>query len=296
MATIDLRELPPNDLVLHFGGRVGEIDALTFSNALIGLAEAIQEINRQVNPGVALEVTIDGVGPGSFRAHLKSRAKVLAGLLKKFSKELVIALLVSYVMEKSGGDKIKIEVNEDVVVIQHGSDRIIMPKEVWQAQWSMPHKERVDRHIAKAFSAMEADSSVTGFGFARNLNDEKPLALIPREDFFRLSSPIAVDDGDTKVTDEESDLTVMKAVFQRGNRKWEFIWKGIRISAPITDPTFFDRLANREFSFAQGDQIHTILRIHQRRDELSGVFVNEWYEVIAVLGETRRPRQPDLGL
>jgi hypothetical protein len=48
MPDIDLRNLPSDEFVLHFGGRPNEVDAFTFSNSLIAIAEALQEINRQI--------------------------------------------------------------------------------------------------------------------------------------------------------------------------------------------------------------------------------------------------------
>jgi len=46
---------------------------------------------------------------------------------------------------------------------------------------------------------------------------------------------------------------------------------GIRISAPIKSDEFFDKLATREYDFSQGDVLDVTLRVHQVRDEISGV-------------------------
>jgi hypothetical protein len=58
MADIDLGSLSPSDIVLHFGGRPNEVDAFTFSNSLIAFAEAISEINGQINENYSIEITI----------------------------------------------------------------------------------------------------------------------------------------------------------------------------------------------------------------------------------------------
>ena len=92
---------------------------------------------------------------------------------------------------------------------------------------------------------------------------------------------------------DQRDL-VLKAVFQRGPRKWEFVWNSIRISAPIRDDTFFHKLASREYAFAQGDVLDATLRVYQHRDEITGVFINERYEVVQVHDLIKRPRQDAL--
>jgi hypothetical protein len=80
MADIDLRELPASDVVLHFGGRPNEVDAFTFSNALIALSDALRELNNQINDNFIIEITIEGVGPGSFRAKIGTKLKSLGGI------------------------------------------------------------------------------------------------------------------------------------------------------------------------------------------------------------------------
>ncbi len=78
MAEIDLRALSQNDVVLHFGGRPNEVDAFTFSTSLVALSEALLELNRQINPSLSIEITIEGIGPGSFRAKIGTKLKSLA--------------------------------------------------------------------------------------------------------------------------------------------------------------------------------------------------------------------------
>jgi hypothetical protein len=44
--------------------------------------------------------------------------------------------------------------------------------------------------------------------------------------------------------------TVIKFVFEKGTRKWQFVWNQIKIYAPITDDEFFIKLASCEYIFA----------------------------------------------
>lgn len=294
---IDLRDLPEDEFVLHFGGRTHEIDAVTFSQALLGMAGALQEVNRQLYPEVPMEVTIDAVGPGSFRARVKNKPKQQEGLFD--AKDIVSGLVVGVILltiQQAVADKPKITVSPEYVIVEDGHDRTIVPRQIWDAQSSLPNKPQVKRHLSKTFTALEDDPSVTDFGILRHMKDEQGVAILPREEFARVARPSEEETPPSRELDEPTPLTVVKAVFQRGTRKWEFIWKGHRISAPITDESFFDRLAAREFWLAQGDELDAVLRIHQRFDDLNQVYVNEHYEVVAVHDVRHRERQAPISL
>lgn len=136
MADIDLAAFAGDEFVLHFGGRPSEVDAYTFANSLIAFSEAIREINKQLNPGTNLEITIDGIGEGSFRVRLKAGLRFLTALLRsqtavEVAKLLVIPIFVNLIYEKFISDDTKVVINDDSVIIQKGADRIIVPRAVY---------------------------------------------------------------------------------------------------------------------------------------------------------------------
>jgi len=296
MTTIDLREFDDDGFVLHFGGRTHEVDALTFGNALVALAEAVRAINQEVNPGFSIEIAIDAVGPGSFRARLKTKKNSLKNLFSGgIPRDILVALLSTFLWEKviSPDEPPKVIVNDDAVIIEHGRDRIIVPKEAYEAKKQVEASSAVNRHVARAMEVMESDPSVENFGIARGLHDPKPVIDFPRELFpvIRQNAAPRGEDGKRKV-DYDTEISVHKAVFERSLRKWEFIWKGFRISAPILDQSFFDRLEKREVAIKQGDAFKAKLRVHQTFDKMTGNWINEKYEIVEV-GEllSRRPDQ-----
>ena len=295
MATIDLRNLSGNDFVLHFGGRPNNVDAFTFANSLLSISEALREINLQVNPDFSIEIAIDAVGTGSFRARLKTKAKKLTKLLRSPMKEIIVGLLTAFLYDKAFGDKIQVVVNDDSYVVEHGSDRIILPREVYTAKQKLRAPERVDSHISRAFTVLDSDKSISEFGITNKLTDKVPLVRIPRSSFPTLAQPIVLerDDENHRFREVNATLVIVKLVLEKSNRKWQFIWNGHKISAPITDETFFVRLAAREFEFAQGDALEAVLGIHQVRDEATGAFINERYEVARVISKIPAYKQPD---
>lgn len=296
MTTIDLREFDDDGFVLHFGGRTHQVDALTFGNALVSLAEAIRAINQEVNPGYALEIAIDAVGPGSFRARLKTAKTSLRNLFSgSITRDIVVSLLATFLWEKVINSELPptIIVNEDSVVIEHGSDRIIISKEAFDQKAKVDRNPGVNKYVARAMEAMENDPSVTSLGIARGLHDREPVIEFSRDAFPIIrSNAVPPPEKGTRHQDHSAVLTVHKAVFERSSRKWEFIWNGFRISAPIIDDTFFDRLESRQVSLQQGDAFEATLRVHQVFDRMAETWLNDWYEVISV-GElvARKPEQ-----
>jgi hypothetical protein len=296
MTTTDLSTFDDDGFVLHFGGRTHEVDALTFGNALISIAEAVRAINQEVNPGFSLEIAIEAVGPGSFRARLKTAKRTLKNLFSgSVPRDIIIALLSTFLWEKviSPETPPKIIVNDDSVIIEHGNDRIIVPREAYDAKKKVGASPAVNRHIARAMEVMESDPSVESFGIARGMRDPEPLLEFPRSAFalIRQHALPRPEDG-RRYEDHDVVVSVHKAVFERSARKWEFIWNGFKISAPILDQTFFDRLEARTVAIKQGDAFKAVLRIHQTFDKMSGNWINERYEIMAV-GEliSRRPDQ-----
>lgn len=297
MADMDLQSLADGEFVLHFGGRPREVDAFTFSSSLIAISEAIQEINRQINPDYSIQISIDGVGTGSFRAKLKTTSKSLVGLFKhRYTETIILGVLTTFICNKIWpADQIKIIVTDDAYIVQHGSDRVILPKEFAEAQKRISNPKAIDKHVARTFAVLQDDPSVTDFGFANHIHDEKPFAIIPQSDFAKLSE-VADDDKDDgrEVHEERTKVTVLKAIFERSSRRWQFVWNGIKISAPIKNDIFFDRMASREYEFGQGDILDVTLRITRVRDEMTGVFVNEKYEIMDVHGLEKSLKQSSL--
>jgi hypothetical protein len=302
MADFDLRSLPENEIVLHFGGRPNEVDAFTFSNALIAFGEALQEINRQLNPDTKISVSIDGMGAGSFRAKIKTSSKFLGALFKSaaptITSGVVIGVLTNIVYGMAFPNKENITITDNEVIIQNGADRIIVPRNMHDATQKLTNSRLIEKHVGRAFSAMEEDPSVTDFGILAEITDHLSLAVIPRESFEQIAAARFDEepgqDGRRYRDHTHTILTIVKAVFQRGNRKWEFVWNSHKISAPIKDEEFFTKLANREILFGQGDELDVTLRAYQTFDDINAVWINEYFEVIKVFDVRRKARQPRL--
>jgi hypothetical protein len=284
--TIDLRELSDDSFVVHFGGRFSEVDATTFSRALLALTDTIQAVNQEVNPGYAVEIVFEAAGAGSFRACLKILKKPLGNL---FSADTVRDILIGLIGAAIWELAIKPEqppviiVNTDAVIVEQDGQRIVISKEAQEARERIERSPAVKKNIAKTMEVLNEDQSITSFGFTPAIKDKAPLLNIPRPLFAVVQErAMPLDEDKLRFVEEPARLTVVKAIFERSTRKWEFIWNGFKISAPIRDPQFFDRLLRKEVTLKHGDTFDAVIRIQQKQDPFSGAWLNESYEVMQV--------------
>lgn len=183
------------------------------------------------------------------------------------------------------------------MIIERGNDRIIVPRAAYDAARSLPNKPAVRAHIAKAMTVVSSDDNVESFGIYRDLkHDSSPLILIPRSDFDRVREIELADDPMRRHKDEKATLNVLKAVFQASNRKWEFVWNGVKISAPIEDAVFLTDLLQRRYLIGNGDALEVDLRISQRWDSVSSVWLNDGYAVMKVYSHLPATPPDQIGL
>jgi hypothetical protein len=130
----------------------------------------------------------------------------------------------------------------------------------------------------------------------RSLDDERPPIEIPRNRFPMIQSSVEEIPLETREIIETTDVEILRAILERSKRRWEFVWGGVRIPAPVLDSSFYDRFIAHEITIAPGDKLKVRLKIKQRRLLDAGVYVNESYEVVEVLGHIPKPRQRSLDM
>jgi len=299
---IDLRDFSDDSFVIHFGGDRHGMDATTFAHALTGFTEALRSINRELEPGYDLDVIIEAVGPGSFRARLRAVRKSAENLFTAktagyVAGNIALGVLTTILTDKMFPDEPPtININVDGVTVVHKGTTVIISKEVFDAKKKVEKSAPVKRHIAETMEAVNRDPHVTSIGITRRLDDPVPEFDIPRVLFPTIiAATRPPEDTKDRTIEVEAQLTVKTAILERSRRKWEFYWNGITIPAPIADPTFFDRLIGLEISLQHGDTFSSILRIRQVRDELTGAWKNKSYEVLKVFDVIhRRGEQPGI--
>lgn len=277
--------------VLHFDTDRHEINAYALATSLVGLANAIKEANAIVNPGHSIEVVVERLEDGSFRAIIKTIAKKAKNIFShEASKAIIYGLIATWIYENTLGadDEPTIIINDNSVEIRSGEKIIIVPKEIYEAKMAVERSERFENSMGQVFSGALLDKDITGFKITPTGNWPQ-LPAIPRHQFQVLIERHAPDDANTII--EDAHLEISRAILARGRRKWEFYWRGIRISAPVLDESFFDDFFAHSITIAPGDVLHAALKIHRRVDPDSGIMINTKYEIVQIYQHIPRHTQ-----
>lgn len=296
MAELRIAEFE-NTIVLYFQTPEPRVNAYALAATLIALADSAKAAARTLNSGVEIEIVVEALKSGSFRAKVTAIARE-AGLFVKNQvvTNVIIGVLAAYVYDHTLAKKGSVEVivQTDEVIVVSGGDRIVIPRDIYEAKQLVEKEPTFARSIDRMLSSTVLDDRVSGFGLVPSLDSPPPEVVLNREELeIRDSSD---EDPKTRVVEEDADLYIVKAIMERSTRKWEFKWHGMNISAPIKDPDFYDDFAKHNFTIAPGDEFQARIAIHQKRDDLSGVYSNTKYEVLHVYRHISRPKPGNLAL
>lgn len=304
MGTVDLRALEGDQVVIHYGGTLKSVDAYTFANSLIAFADIVRSVSETLDPGPRIEVRVEALGEGSFRAVIKRIPTEFTGFLKRATENLFFAYVAYLIIEAVHGrpDATQIQINKDEVIITRGRDKIIVPRVVYERTPKLKENPEVAENIARTFEVIEEDNAVENFGITPRVSDVEPLVQVPRDEFPRLAhrdlTLALTEAGNTGLNErKEKAILVILKLWLRGSttKKWSFEWNGVPISATIKDMEFIGRLERRELLIGSGDAIEVELRYIQHFDEKIGIYVNDMrtFEVTKVLKVIQRESQRD---
>ncbi|MDP1774383.1 MAG: hypothetical protein Q8L15_19120 [Methylobacter sp.] len=295
MKIVDISKFE-DSVVLYFDTSNTRINAYTLASILVSIADAAKAANSSINAGHDIEIVVEAVGEGSFKAKISA---VYSESKNIFSSQIVagviIGLLSNYIYERvfSLDESIKVEINSDEVIIEKGDERIVVPRNVYDATREAEKNPKFVQSIERTFQAIEKDSDIKGFGFAESMDSGKPKVILSREAIILASGEVVEAEG-VRVIPEIVELQILKAILERGKRKWEFMWRGIKISAPITSQSFYTEFFNHDITIAPGDSLKVKLEIKQVRNEDTGIYVNKSYEVVEVYNHIPRLKQSSL--
>lgn len=292
MRVVDIGQFE-NSVVIHFDTEDTRINAYTFASTLVALADAAKAANATLNVGCEIEIVVEALGPGSFRALIRalySSSKNLFG--NQIVLGLVIGVIGNYIYERtlSVDNKITVEVKTDEVIIQKGNDRVVVPRNVYDATRRVEKNPQFVKAKTRTFDAVAGDEKVRSLGLVASMDSPPPEIPIPRSTLIALADNVP-EDPDTRVITESAELQIVKAILKKSNRKWEFAWRGITISAPVTHSQFYVEFFAHSIMIAPGDTLKVTLAIKQVKDQDTGIYTNVGYEVTEVHEHVPRIRQ-----
>lgn len=291
-ATIEIS--PTGDrIVLHFETPKRSINAYALASTLVALADAVREANSIVNPGFDVEVVVETLEEGSFRAVIRTVLHESKNLFTgDGARNILLGIVSSFIYDKLfiAPEPIQVRVTDNMVIVENGAQRVVIPKEIYDATKRVEQSERFRESVDRMVKGAGVDEDVEGLGLGVPSVPGKPPLYVPRDKFVLLDANAPVPFGTREVT-ERARLEISRAILERGARKWEFYWRGVRISAPVLDSRFYDDFFAHRVKIAPGDALEVRLRITQQANPDTGIFVNVKYEVLEVLNHVPRMQQ-----
>lgn len=285
-----------DSVVLYFDTKQSRINAYSLASILVSIADAAKAANASLNPGHEIEIVVEALSEGSFKARISASYKSAKNI---FSSQIVAGVIIgvisSYIYERtlSVDDSIKVEIHTDEVIIEKGEERLVVPRQIYDSARQVERDPKFVQAIDRTFEAIQRDPEIQGFGIIEDDMIERPQFILPREAIILASNVVVELDGKREIY-EIVELQILRAILERGRKKWQFMWRGVKISAPITSKAFYDDFFSHNITIAPGDSLEVKLVIKQERDNDNGVYINKSYEVVEVYKHNPRLKQANL--
>jgi len=170
--------------VLYFETPEPRINAYAFASTIVALADSAKIAGHVLNGTVEIEVVVEAIGAGSFKATISAIARESGLFLKQqVIVPLLVGVLSTYIYDHTLAkrDKVEVCIDKTEVVITQGNDRIIVPREVHSAEQMVSKNPSFVRSMDKMLSSVALDDRVTGFGVSQDIDSPTPAIILPRE-------------------------------------------------------------------------------------------------------------------
>lgn len=273
------------DFKLKFDGQLVQIDANILISSLIHTTNAIQEINRYLDSGKNIEIKVKAPEKGSFLIELNLVETALDTLKYIFTKEnlevagTIIGILTGLISLKKflKGKKPKDVVQEANITIITNSegDVINIDNRVFNIY---DKSQYINDALSQNFESIQNDPAITAFEITDD--NEKSYIRVEKEEFEFLSIKSAEISDKERIVTEAATLNIVRLSFEE-NLKWDFYFRGNKISAKIKDPDFY-QLIDKGESFAKGDVLEVELQTTQIWEESVNTFINKSYQILKI--------------
>jgi len=271
-------------IVVYFGSTSKRINVYTLASTLVSIADAVKEANGIVNPGYEVQVVVGALADGNFKAVLRTIYKELGNLFSEESlRTIVLAMIATYIYEHTLAPDREVEVSVDQhdTIIEQGDTKIIVPKDVYESKEPVEESERFRNSISRTFRSLDDDQEVECFGFSRSVQQD-PDHVISRDRFPLLESDLPYERDEREIV-ERVELQILRAILDKTRRRWEFVWQGVKISAPILDEDFYRDFFAHKITIAPVDSLECENKIYQKKESSAGIFTKSEYDIVRVI-------------
>lgn len=286
MQNIDI-SLFEDEFVLHYGGAAHSVDAEVFAGSLLEITNIIQEISFLTHPDCVVEVKVEALDKGSFRPKIKLVFKNVLGEVKEYmpeKKATIPTLIALFALLQSCNVEPQTIMNEQQVVLEQNNIAITMERKTYDDAQRLIRNKNIRKSVSNHFEVIDSKPEIENFGIVETTESNEYPLLIPRSEFkgFVGLDEVEIEEELTEKVERNVKLKLLKIVLERGTRKWEFVWNGHKVSAPVLDEQFWDDFERHDIEIGSGDVMQADLRIKRQYDPVAKTYINQDYEVINV--------------
>jgi len=289
-----------DQLKIKFDGASQDINLITFSKTLENINIMLIEINKEQNKITGLnrkvDVRIKAISPGSFQVTIDIIQELVDSLLTvdnvTYAASIVSILSGLFGIRKflKGKKPKSVKKIKDSIAIENNIGEITIVDHptfnIYQTNTS------ISESLSDIYSTLSQDPRVFAFKFLDRT--EKPVFESDKSDFELCSEIIDNQSDDKRTTVELATLNINKICFEK-DYKWQFYYKGNKITAAIKDEDFFKRINDGE-PFAKGDSLEVELKIIKDFSDEYNTYINRTYEITKVIKHIPRSSQRELDI
>lgn len=282
------------DFKIKFDGQQHQIEANVLISSLIHTTTIIQEVNKYLNTGKKIDIKVKALEKGSFLCHIELIETTLDTLKNLLTKEnlntggTIIGIVVGLIELKKflKGKKAKNSESQGntTTITNHYGDVITIENTTFNIY---ENNTIIKDALTQNFDVLNNDYAITGFEITNK--KEMPLIRVDKKDFEIMAQKSEETESGERTIIEASTVNILRVSFEE-NLKWDFYYRGIKISAKISDPNFYE-LIDKGQAFAKGDILEVELQINQKFDETVNTFVTKSYQINKIIRHLSRNEQ-----
>jgi hypothetical protein len=287
-------QVDSNNFKIKFDGQTHQVDAQVLISSLIHTTTIIQELNKYLDSGKKIEIKVKALEKGNFLIHLELLETASGSLKAIFTKENIIVAsslitdLVALIQLKKhlkgkSPKEVKDE-NSTTIITNSDGNQLSIDSNIYQIY---ENSTVINDALSQNFDTIDHDPAISAFEITDD--KEKPYVRVERSEFKDLSQKTEIIDENKKTIIENTRLNIVRLSFEEG-LKWDFYYRGNKISAKIVDPNFQKLIDNGE-SFAKGDVLEVELQINQVFDNSVNTYINKSYLVNRIIQHHNRNEQ-----
>lgn len=271
---------------IKFDGQLHQVDLGTYMGLLMAYSSVIDAAAEEVGLPSGLQVSVTANEPGSLDVVLSLAASAASGAFD-FAKDNLVGIQSAIVvagglfeLKRAIAGSNKVESVEDA---DDGKACVRTDTVTVYADRHVSHifvnKPKVTQQLSDAFDALSETPSVTALQIS---SGDDVIFRAESSEFYGISASPNFDGEGSRHVERRGWLTVVKPLLiPSSKRKWEFLYAGRKITAPIADQDFLANL--RSVTFKVGMCLDVVLDVLQKYDAEAAVYVDKSYSVRKVI-------------